>query len=158
MQRVSCIYTQYIFTLCLRILYLMWIYMLNALLFLLCPKASISSSQTRIFHFLSTMISFMALAGRELIFAIEAHLMLHFGFLIKTVVEREGCFSCCRAVLTEPGTFSSSCCAASKGLGVHKQLGGDTARTADLVLCSATAKGTEKGRRDVQSNGICFPK
>lgn len=86
MQRVSCIYTQYIFTLCLRILYLMWIYMLNALLFLLCPKASISSSQTRIFHFLSTMISFMALAGRELIFAIEAHLMLHFGFLIKTVV------------------------------------------------------------------------
>lgn len=88
----------------------------------------------------------MALAERELIFAIEADLMLHFGFLMKTVVVAAGCFSCCRAVLTAPGTSGSSCCAASKGLGVHKQLGGDRART------------KVTGRRDVQSGGVCLPK
>lgn len=81
-----------------------------------CQKTCISSIQMRIFHFLCTLISFMALAERELIFAIEADLMLHFGFLMKTVVVAKGCFSCCRAALTEPGTSSSSCCAASKGM------------------------------------------
>lgn len=36
---------------------------------------------------------------------------------------------CCRAVLTHSqGPFSSSCCPASEGLGMHQELGGNTAR------------------------------
>jgi len=93
-----------------------------------------------------TLHIIMVLAGIKFIFIIEADSMLCFGFLMKTVVVAEGCFSCCRAVLTAPGTSGSSCCAASKGLGVHKQRGGDRART------------KVTGRRDVQSGGVCLPK
>lgn len=45
------------------------------------------------------LMSVMVLAGTELIFFIEGHIMLCLGFLIKTEVITPWHFSCCRAVL-----------------------------------------------------------
>lgn len=52
------------------------------------------------------LLSVMVLAGTELIFFIEGHIMLCLGFLIKTEVITLWHFSCCRAVLTyQPRTL-----------------------------------------------------
>lgn len=56
--------------------------------------------------------------------------MLSFGFLMKIVVLRHQCFSYCRAVKLRAKIFSASHTAREE-LGVHKDLGGGTARTAD---------------------------
>lgn len=56
--------------------------------------------------------------------------MLSFGFLMKIVVLRHQCFSYCRAVKLRAKIFSASHTAREE-LGVHKDPGGGTARTAD---------------------------
>lgn len=54
-------------------------------------------------------------AGIELISFVEAHVVLSFGFLMKTVLITQGCFSCCRAAPTQSqGLFSSSRCPGSE--------------------------------------------
>lgn len=83
----------------------------------------------------------MILAGIELSFFTGAHMMLCSGFWMKIVVVSHF-FSCCRAVLTEPRTFSASCASLPAGrLGVHQRLAGDQADRKDIpyytMTCSA---------------------
>lgn len=47
----------------------------------------------------------MVSAGRQLIFFVEAGVMLCLRFLMKIVVETHWYFGCCRAVHTELRTF-----------------------------------------------------
>jgi len=50
---------------------------------------------------ISSYVLVLLLAGVELIFSIIACTVLWFGFVIKTVLVTQGCFSYCWAVLTE---------------------------------------------------------
>lgn len=65
-----------------------------------------------------------------LIFFIETHAMLRSGFLMKAVAMTHQDLSCCRAVLHRAKAFSAPCAALpARRLGVHRELGGDTAST-----------------------------
>lgn len=90
----------------------------------------------------------MVLADKKLIFFTEAHPVLWFGLLVRLVVIAQGCFSCCRAVLTQSQAFSAPHATLPvRRLGVSQELGRDTSRTADprwlgdvpchMVPCSA---------------------
>ena len=73
----------------------------------------------------------MVLAGIELIFFLEACMMLCSGFVMKTTLIVHQCFSCCRAVLAQsPGPFCFSHC--QRGAEEHREMRGDTASTRDL--------------------------
>lgn len=66
----------------------------------------------------------------ELLFFIEAFMMLYYGFVMKPVLKTPQCCSCCRAVLAESqGFFCFWCCPE-----MHKELGEDMARTVNLNL------------------------
>jgi len=69
--------------------------------------------------------------GQVFIFFIVAGVVLCFGFSMRIMLTAPGWFSCCRAALAQSqGLLCSSCCPHSEGLGVHRGLGGDAARTA----------------------------
>ena len=56
--------------------------------------------------------------------------MLRSGFLMKAVAMTHQDLSCCRAVLHRAKAFSAPCAALpARRLGVHRELGGDTAST-----------------------------
>jgi len=72
----------------------------------------------------------MALAGTELIFFIEAHMIPCFGFLVKIVEithQRLAVEQCC----TEPRTFQLPMLLWWKDLGMHRELEGDSTSIAD---------------------------
>jgi len=72
----------------------------------------------------------LVLAGTELF--VEACVVLCFGFLTKRVVIRTAHFSYFRPAFTQPQRLLCfSCYSPSEWAGVHKRLGGNTARTAD---------------------------
>ena len=76
--------------------------------------------------------SALVLAGIELIFFVVANMVLCFGFVLEAVLVIQGCFPYCWAVITQSqGLFCFSPQPTSERLGGHKELGGDTARTAD---------------------------
>lgn len=61
----------------------------------------------------------------ELIFFVNAHVVLYFGFLMERVVIAYWYFGCCRAVLTQTQKlFSLLLCPATGELGVQKELRG----------------------------------
>lgn len=69
----------------------------------------------------------------ELIFFVKDHVMLRFGLVWKVMLQTQQCFSYCRAVIAQSqGLFCFCCCTGSQELGMHKEKGEDTARTADL--------------------------
>lgn len=63
-------------------------------------------------------------------FFTDTHMVLHFGFVIKIVLIIHQYFSCFIEAVAQ-GLFSFSHCFVSEELGVHKELGGDTAGKAD---------------------------
>jgi len=68
-----------------------------------------------------------------LIFFIVFDMKPCFGFRRKTVSIAQRCFSCCQAVAAKiQRNFSFLCCPISERLRVHKELGGDWSRTANL--------------------------
>ena len=72
------------------------------------------------------------MAGIDLIFFIVACMGLQFGFMLKTVLITQGCFSYAEQSLHRVKAFSASHpTPPARRLGVHKELGGDTAGTAD---------------------------
>lgn len=59
---------------------------------------------------------------RLFFFSSEACIMLCLGFLMKTVLLKQGCFRCCRTVLTQSQGFSYFlCCFASKQTEMHNK-------------------------------------
>lgn len=87
----------------------------------------------------------MVSAGIELVFFVQAHTMLCFGFLMRTGVITHGCFSC------SAKHFAASRAAwPARG---HRELGGDVAGTAGpgcpefFLPCAAFAV----------PNKLCFP-
>lgn len=77
----------------------------------------------------------MVLSGTESIFFVEAHMMICLEFFMKVLVITRWWFNYCRAVLTQSQILLWPLCSpASEGLSMHKELGRDTARTADPDL------------------------
>ena len=77
-------------------------------------------------------VAVLVLAGIELNYFIVVCMGLCFGFVLKTVLIMQWCFSYCWALLTQHwGLFCSSHCPAREYARVHRKLGGDTAGTAD---------------------------
>jgi len=77
-------------------------------------------------------IPVLSLAGTELIFFIEASIVLRFGFVSKTVLTTHQFSATAEQCLHSVKVISVSHAAApARRLGVHRGLGGDTARTAD---------------------------
>ena len=114
--------------------------------------------------------SMLIFAGIELIFFIGASMRICFGFVLKTVLIMQRCFRYHWAVLTQSQglfCFSHHTPPASR-LGVHKKLGGDTARTADptdqreipchMMSCSAYKAKGRRRKGDIKSDGTCLPK
>ena len=121
----------------------------------------------RIIVFWSILIVVLVLAGMELIFFTAAHTVVCFGFMTKTVLMTHLRFSHCWAVLTQPpGPFCFSHCPTS--LGLHKNLGDDTTRTADpnrpksystshgVMFSNKTVEKKEEGG-GIWSYDICLP-
>jgi len=77
----------------------------------------------------------LGLAGMELTFFTAACMVLHFGFVAKTVLIIQGCLdvlAIAEQYLHSISAFPVSHTAPpARRLGVHKELRGDTARTAD---------------------------
>lgn len=106
----------------------------------------------------------LVLARVGLVFFIAASMSLCFGFLTKTVLTTQACFSNCWAVLSQPQAFPVFHASLSVSrLKVGKRLRGDTDRTADQrdipcdIVLSNESWGEEEEARDLQSDGIGFP-
>lgn len=74
----------------------------------------------------------LVLAGIEVIFSTEAGTVLCCEFVLEKVGHTAMLLLLPRSLLTACGDLSSSShCPPARGLGVHKELGGNTAGTAD---------------------------
>jgi len=94
-----------------------------------------------------------------------------FGFVMKAVLVRQGCFS-----YAEQGLHSAKACSAphpappASGLGMHGRLGGDTARAADpswpkgyttpygVILSNYCWRRRRRKRGDIWDDGVFPPK
>jgi len=102
------------------------------------------------------------LAGIELNLFMVAHMVLCFGFLLKMVLMflKQGCFSYCKAMLTQhQELFCLSHSPTSKLTGGVQEAGRDTPGTADLnwaelctIPCSTMLNNKSRGRK---RKGVC---